>query len=64
MRAYGAEWTLCDMLRSTLSPDLQLFSLAFRSYFSSGGRNLPMLQSFAGELGVAAKVKRFTGMLL
>lgn len=24
VRAYGAERTLCDMLRSTLSPDLQL----------------------------------------
>ena len=24
VRAYGADRTLCDMLRSTLSPDLQL----------------------------------------
>lgn len=64
VRAYGAERTLCDMLRSTLSPDLQLLWLAFWSCFSSEGRSLPMLQSFAGELSVAAKVRRFTEMLL
>ena len=52
------------MLRSTLSPDLQLLWLAFWSCFSSEGRSLPMLQSFAGELSVAAKVRRFTEMLL
>ena len=64
VRAYGAERTLCDMLRGTSSPDLQLLSPAFRSYFSSEGRNLPKLQSFADKLGVAAKVKRYMEVLL
>lgn len=62
--AYGAERTLCDMLRGTSSPDLQLLSPAFRSYLSSGACNLPKLQSFADKLGVAAKVRKYMEVLL
>ncbi len=64
VRAYDAERTLCDVLRGTSSPDLQLLSPAFRSYFSSGKRNLPKLQSFAGKLGVAKKVRTYMEVLL
>lgn len=64
VRAYCAERTLCDMLRGMSSPDLQLLSPAFRSYFSSEGRNLPKLQSFADKLGVAAKVRKYMEVLL
>lgn len=64
VRVYGAERTLCDMLRGTSSPDLQLLSPAFRSYLSSGGRDLPKLQSFADKLGVAAKVRKYMEVLL
>ena len=64
VRAYDAERALCDALRGTSSPDLQLLSTAFRSYLSSGERNLPKLQSFADMLGVAAKVRRYIGVLL
>lgn len=64
VRAYDAERTLCDALRGTSSPDLQLLSPAFRSYLSSGERNLPKLQSFADRLGVAAKVRRYMEVLL
>ena len=64
VRAYDAERTLCDMLRGTSSPDLQLLSPAFRLYFSSEERNLPKLQLFAAKLGVSAKVKRYMEVLL
>ena len=64
VRVYDAERTLCDMLRGMSSPDLQLLSPAFRLYFSSGGRNLSKLQSFADKLGVVAKVKRYMEVLL
>lgn len=64
VRAYDAERTLCDALRGTSSPDLQLLSPAFRSYLSAGERNLPKLQSFADKLGVAAKVRRYMEVLL
>ena len=64
VRAYDAERTLCDVLRGTLLPDLQLLSPAFRSYLSSGGRNLPKLQSFADKLGVSSKVRRYMQVLL
>lgn len=64
VRVYDAERTLCDMLRGTSSPDLQLLSPAFRLYFSSEGRNLSKLQSFADKLGVVAKVKRYMEVLL
>lgn len=64
VRGYDAERTLCDMLRGTSSPDLQLVSPAFRAYLSSGRRNLPRLQSFAEELGVSSKVRRYMEVLL
>lgn len=64
VRAYNAERTLCDMLRGTSSPDLQLLSPAFRAYLSSGERNLPKLQSYATALGVASKVRKYMEILL
>ena len=64
MRAYNAERTLCDMLRGTSSPDLQLLSPVFRSYLSSREKNLPKLQSYAKALGVAPKVRKYTEVLL
>lgn len=64
VNAYDAERTLCDMLRGTSSPDLQLLSPAFRSYLSSSERNLPKLQSYADALGVSAKVRRYMEVLL
>lgn len=64
INAYDAERTLCDMLRGTSSPDLQLLSPAFRSYLSSSERNLPKLQSYADALGVSAKVRRYMEVLL
>lgn len=64
VRAYNAERTLCDMLRGTSSPDLQLLSPAFRSYLLSSSRNLPKLQAYAKSLGVAAKVRTYLEVLL
>ncbi len=64
VRVYDAERTLCDMLRGTASPDLQLLSPAFRSYLSSRARDLPKLQSYAKALGVAPKVRRYLEVLL
>ncbi len=49
-RAYDAERTLCDALRGTSSPDLQLVSPAFRSYLSSGERNLPKAAGVSPQL--------------
>lgn len=64
VNTYDAERTLCDMLRGTSSPDLQLLSPAFRSYLSSSERSLPKLQSYADALGVSAKVRRYMEVLL
>lgn len=64
VRAYDAERTLCDMLRGTSSPDLQLVSPAFRLYLSSGRRSLPKLQAYAEALGVAAKARKYLEVLL
>lgn len=64
VNTYDAERTLCDMLRGTASPDLQLLSPAFRSYLSSNERNLPKLQSYTDALGVSAKVRRYMEVLL
>lgn len=64
VRAYGAERTLCDMLRGTASPDMQATMPALKAYLSSRERDLPKLQSFADELGVGRKVRRIMEVLL
>ena len=64
VRAYCAERTLCDMLRGTASPDMQVAVPAFKTYLSSGERNLPRLQSFADELGVGRKIMKIMEVLL
>lgn len=64
VRASDAERTLCDMLRGTASPDLQLLSPAMRTYLSSPGKSLPKLQEYAEELGVGRKIRRYLEVLL
>lgn len=64
VRAYDAERTLCDMLRGTSSPDLQLLSPAFRMYLSLGNRDLPKLRLYSEKLGVAPKVRKYMEVLL
>ena len=64
IRTYNAERTLCDMLRGTRTPDLQLLGPAFHSYLASSSRSLPKLQSYAEKLGVAKKVRRYLEVLL
>ncbi len=64
VRVYDTERTLCDMLRGTASPDLQLLSPAMRAYLSSKGRDLPKLQSYSEKLGVAGKVRKYLEVLL
>lgn len=64
VRIYNAERTLCDMLRGTASPDLQLLSPAMRAYLSSQRRNISELQILAEELGVSRKIRRYLEVLL
>ena len=52
------------MLRGTASPDMQAAVPAFKTYLSSGERNLPRLQSFADELGVGRKIRKIMEVLL
>lgn len=64
VRAFDAERTLCDMLRGTTSPDVQLENPAMRSYLRSADRNIPKLLSYARRLGVGQKVGRYLEVLL
>lgn len=64
VRTYDAERTLCDMLRGTASPDLQLENPAIRSYLSSSDRNIPKLMIYADSLGVGRKIGRYLEVLL
>lgn len=64
VKAYDAERTLCDMLRGTASPDLQLENPAIRSYLSGADRNIPKLMSYADSLGVGRKIRRYLEVLL
>ncbi|WP_373576301.1 type IV toxin-antitoxin system AbiEi family antitoxin domain-containing protein [Parafannyhessea umbonata] len=61
---YNAERTLCDMLRGTSTPDLQLLNPAMRSYLSSPGRSVTRLQSYARALGVSRKIGFYLEVLL
>lgn len=61
---YDMERTLCDMIRGTAKPDLQLFLPAIKSYLSSSQRNILKLQANAEKLGVGKKINKYLEVLL
>lgn len=55
--AYCPERAICDLFRSTSSPDLQLAIPSIRAYLSSEGRNTVRLMEYAHLMKVEAKVR-------
>ena len=44
--------------------DIQTFQMAFKSYFSSGEKNIHKLMEYANVMGISGKVRQYTEVLL
>ena len=65
VRGYGAERTLCDILRPCTHTDIQLAAEAFKRYTSQGRRmDLPRLSEYAKALGVEKRLRSYLEVLL
>lgn len=62
--AYCPERAICDLFRSTSSPDLQLAIPSIRAYLSSEGRNTVRLMEYAHLMKVEAKVRPYVEAML
>lgn len=64
VRTYDIERTICDMLRGTKNPDLQVINPALRAYLYSSRKNIPKLLHCGQRLGVQTKVQKYLEILL
>lgn len=64
VRAYSAERTLCDMLRTRSHTDIQVVVEALRRYVARRDRDIPLLSEYAGALRVDGKLRPFMEVLL
>lgn len=62
--AYCPERAICDLFRSTSSPDLQLAIPSIRAYLSSEGRNTVRLMEYGHLMKVEAKVRPYVEAML
>lgn len=62
--AYCPERAICDLFRSTSSPDLQLAIPSIRAYLSSEERNTVRLMEYARLMKVEAKVRPYVEAML
>lgn len=63
VRCYDAERTLCDMVRGTSSPNVQVLNPSMKAYMRAKGRNIPKLLDYAEKMGVQAKVMSYVEVL-
>lgn len=64
VRSYGAERTLCDILKPRNHTDLQLVTDAFKMYAARRGKNIPLLSEYARVLKVENKLRSYMEVLL
>ena len=64
VKAYNAERTLCDILRSRNHVDVQIVSDAFRRYSGRKEKNIPLLSEYAGILKVENRLRSYLEILL
>lgn len=62
--SYDMERTLCDLLRGTSAPDVQLVNPAMKAYAKSKGKDVVKLLAYAKRLGVLGKVRGYLEVLL
>ena len=53
---YDPERTICDVIRSRSRVEVETYTGAIRTYAASTGKNLPLLFSYAKEMGIERKV--------
>lgn len=64
VRAYNAERTLCDILRSQNNVDIQLVSEAFKHYVERKKRDIPLLSQYARQFKIEKKLRAYLEVLL
>jgi len=64
VKAYSAERTLCDILRSRNHADIQLVTDAFKRYADRKEKNLPLLSEYARILKVESRLRAYLEVLL
>ena len=64
IRAYDAERTLCDMLRSRHQMDGALFPEALKRYVRRKNKNIPLLMRYAESLRVNKLLRQYLEVLL
>lgn len=64
VKAYSAERTLCDILKSRNRVDVQVITDAFKRYASLKEKNIPLLSEYAQTLKVENKLRSYLEVLL
>jgi len=61
---YNKERTICDILKSKDSMDVQIFQYALKEYMSENKKNFMRLMIYAEKLRIVDKVRVYTEMIL
>lgn len=64
VRAYSAERTLCDILKSRNCVDVQVVTNALKSYAARKEKNIPLLSEYAHTVKVEKRLRAYLEVLL
>jgi hypothetical protein len=64
LRAYTAERTICDFIRSRRNIEIQDLQTALKEYARLSGRNIPLLMRYAKAFSVEKIVRQYLEVLL
>lgn len=64
VKAYGAERSLCDILKPRNNVDVQIVSDAFKRYLARKNRNIPLLSEYSRALKVEQRLRSYLEVLL
>ena len=64
VRAYDMDRTICDILRSKDTMDVQVFQYAMKEYMANTHKNLSHLMEYAKRLGIESAMRTYTEVML
>ena len=64
LKAYNAERTICDLLRSRRSVEIQDLQAALRGYLRTKEKNIPLLMRYAKAFSVERTIRQYLEVLL
>ena len=64
LRTYNPERTICDLVRSRSSIEIQELQSAIKEYVRSKGKNVPLLMRYAKAFSVENTIRRYLEVLL